>query len=97
MCCIFTTLVLLGPRVAGIIWWLINPVLWRSAFSSIIWPILGLLILPWTTLMYMLVFPGGVHGWEWLLVAVGFFADIASYAGGGYGNRNRMPGYSSSY
>ncbi len=97
MCCLFTTLVVLGPRFAGIIWWIINPVLWRSAFSSVIWPILGLLILPWTTLMYMLVFPGGIHGFEWVWIAIAVIADLASYGGGAYGNRNRIPGYSSSY
>ena len=95
MCCIFTLLVVLGPRVAGAIWWIANPALWQKAFTTIIWPILGLIFLPWTTLMYMLVFPGGVVGFEWVWIGLAVIADIASYAGGGYGNRNRIPGYSS--
>ena len=33
-----------------------------------------------------------VHGNLTALEAV--LADIASYSGGGYGNRNRIPGYS---
>ena len=71
MCCIFTLLVVLGPRVAGVIWWLVRPALWQTAFNTIIWPILGLIFLPWTTLMYMLVFPGGVVGFEWVLARSG--------------------------
>jgi hypothetical protein len=46
-------------------------------------------------LMYMLVFPGGVNGFEWVWIALAVIADLASYAGGGYGNRNRIPGYAS--
>jgi hypothetical protein len=94
MCCIFATLVLLGPRIVGAIWWIVRPVLWQTAFSTWIWPLLGLIFLPWTTLMYMLVFPNGVTGFEWVLMAIAVIADIASYGGSAYGNRDRIPGYS---
>jgi hypothetical protein len=62
-------------------------------FSSWIWPLLGLILLPWTTLMYVLVFTGGVTGIEWLFIGLSVFADITSYAGSAYGNRDRIPGY----
>ncbi|HMT21290.1 MAG TPA: hypothetical protein PKE20_08615, partial [Promineifilum sp.] len=61
-----------------------------------IWPVLGLVFLPFATLMYVAVAPGGITSWDWLWMGLAVFADIASYAGGGYGNRNRMPGYSNS-
>jgi hypothetical protein len=93
MCCIFASLVLLGPRIVAGLWWLFRPVLWQSAFSSFIWPLLGLIFLPWTTLMYVLVFAGGVTAIEWLFIGMAVFADIASYAGSAYGNRDRIPGY----
>jgi hypothetical protein len=92
MCCIFASLVLLGPRIVGALWWLFRPVLWQSAFSHWIWPLLGLIFLPWTTLMWVLVYTGGVTGIEWLFIAMAVFADIASYAGSAYGNRDRIPG-----
>jgi len=92
MCCIFASLVLLGPRIVGALWWLFRPVLWQSAFSHWIWPLLGLVFLPWTTLMWVLVYTGGVTGIEWLFIAMAVFADIASYAGSAYGNRDRIPG-----
>ncbi len=93
MCCFFTTLVLFGPRLAIVIWWLIQPMRWQAAFATFIWPFLGFLFLPWTTLMYVIVAPGGVTGFDWFWLILMLIADIGSYAGGGYGNRNRIPGY----
>ena len=90
MCCFFTALVFFGPRLAILVWWLINPVYIGAAFSNWILPLLGFIFLPWTLLMYLIVFPGGVVGFDWLIVALGVVADIASYAGGGYGNRSRI-------
>jgi hypothetical protein len=92
MCCFFTTLVFLGPRAAILIWWLVNPVRWQATFSSFIWPLLGFLFVPWATLMYVLVAPGGVVGLDWIWLGLAVLADISMYAGGGYGNRDRIPG-----
>lgn len=96
MCCIFTLLVFLGPRIAGIFWWIFQPARWSLAFGgTIIWPILGLIFLPWATLMYLILAPGGIVGfWEWGFLILAIVADIASYAGGGYGNKERIPGVS---
>ena len=96
MCCVFTILLLLGPRFAGAIWLLVNPTLWvPRTFQTWLWPLLGIIFLPWTTLMYVIVAPGGINGlWEWLFIGLAVIADIGSYTGGGYGNRKRIPGYS---
>jgi len=95
MCCVFTILVVLGPRFAGAIWWLVQPARWQLVFQNWLWPLLGIIFLPWTTLMYVIVAPGGINGlWEWLFIGLAVIADIASYTGGGYGNRRRIPGYS---
>ena len=96
MCCFFTVLVFLGPRIAGIIWWLASPVRWvgataASAFNTALWPILGILFLPWTTLMYVVVAPGGVNGFlEWASIVLAVIIDLAAYGGGGFGNRDRV-------
>jgi hypothetical protein len=95
MCCLLTALVAIGPRAAIFVWWLIDPVRWQLAFGGILWPLLGLLFLPWTTLMYVAVAPGGIDGLDWIVIAIGFAIDIAAYSGGAYGNRNRVPGYGS--
>ena len=57
MCCLFSTLFLLGPRAAIIIWWIAQPVRWDAAFSSWLWPVIGFFIAPWTTLMWAGVAP----------------------------------------
>jgi hypothetical protein len=92
MCCFVTVLLFLGPRVADVIWWIANPSRWDLAFNSVVWPILGIIFAPWTTLMYMIVFAGGVNGLEWLWFGLGILADVGMYVGGGAGNRDRIPG-----
>ena len=93
MCCFYTVLVLLGPRAAIIVWWLVDPVRWQTTFNTFFWPLLGVLFLPWSTLMYVLVAPGGVNSWDFLWLGLSLLADISSYLGGAYGNRDRIPGY----
>jgi hypothetical protein len=66
---------------------------WQATFSSFIWPLLGFIFVPWTTLMYVLIAPGVVVGFDWIWLALAVLADISMYAGGGYGNRDRIPGY----
>ena len=93
MCCFFTTLLFFGPRLAFLIYWLVpvGRVKIFLAFNTWIWPLLGLIFLPWTILMYVIVFPVG--GFDWIWLGLAFAADIAGYVGGAR-NRNRVPGYS---
>ena len=88
MCCFFIVLLTLGPRIAAILWWLVQPTRWSLAFESALWPILGIIFLPWTLLFYMLVFPGGVVGIDWLWIVIGLVGDVASYTGGGWRRRD---------
>lgn len=94
MCCLFTSLFLLGPRVANVVWWILQPGRWDAAFSSWVWPVFGILFAPWTTMMYVIVAPAGVIGFDWFWVALGVIADVAFYTGGAWGNRGRIPGSS---
>ena len=96
MCCLLTTLVFLGPRAAIVLWWLVVPARWSQTFDSFLLPALGFVFLPWTTLMYVVVAPRGVVGFDWLWLGLALFADVAAYAGGGFGNRRRIPGYAGS-
>ncbi len=81
MCCFVLLVGLLGPRVAIIAMWLFGNRV-DLAFDSWLWPLLGLLVAPWTTLMYLLVWSpgGGVSGGEWILVGIGVALDVATYA-----------------
>jgi hypothetical protein len=81
MCCFLLLFSALVPRFAIIAMWLFGSRV-DAAFSSALWPLLGLLVAPWTTLMYLIVWSpiGGVSGAEWILVGLGIAADIATYA-----------------
>ena len=102
MCCVITALLLLGPRLAIIIWWLVDPTRFNLAFHTwtdslkialpgCLWPVLGFLFVPWTTLAYLLVFPGGVTGLDWVVLALGLILDLSAH-GSGYRHRDRMRG-----
>ena len=82
MCCLALIAGFIGPRLAAVVWWIADPTRWDLAFSSWIWPLLGILVLPWTTLAYVLMWSvvGGVEGWEWIVVALGFAIDVATYS-----------------
>ena len=91
MCCVFTILLFFGPRLAILVWWLINRLYVSRAFdNSWLLGILGWIFLPWLTLMYLIVYPGGIGGLDWLWLGLGLLADLAYYAGGGWGNRRRV-------
>ncbi len=82
MCCLALIAGFIGPRLAAVLWWIFDPTRWDLAFGSWFLPVLGILLLPWTTLAYVLMWSavGGVEGWEWIIVGIGFAADIATYS-----------------
>jgi hypothetical protein len=90
MCCIVAALFALGPRAAIFAWWLIEPLRWQAAFDTVIWPIVGFVILPWTTLMWLVVAPGGIDGLDWLWITIAVAMDVFGWFGGAYTNRSRM-------
>jgi hypothetical protein len=92
VCCIFTVLALLGPRAAAVVWWLADSARWGLAFNGLLVPLLGILFLPLTTLMYVLVFPGGVEGLDIVWLGIAFGLDLFTMLGGGYRNRNTISG-----
>ena len=81
MCCLALTAGFLGPRLALSLWWIFGNKV-DIAFDTWIWPLLGLIFLPWTTLAYVLAWGpvNAVSGAGWLVVALGFAADIATYS-----------------
>jgi len=97
MCCFFLSLVFFGPRLAILIGWFFPAFRanWELAFESWFIGFIGWLFVPWTTLMYVFVARGGVEGFDWVWLALGVFADIASYAAGS--ERRRLPGYEYDY
>ena len=92
--CAILSLALFGPRAAAIIWWLADSARWTLAFGeNFLLPAAGILFLPWTTIVYVLVFPEGLSGIDMVGLVVAAVADIGSYLGGGVQGRRT---YSSS-
>jgi hypothetical protein len=89
-CCLFASLLAGAPRLGFLIWWVAQPYRIQATFQSFIWPALGLVFLPWTTIVYVAVAPGGITWFDWILLAVALLADISSYGGGGWAQRRRM-------
>ena len=90
MCCVLAVIIAIGPRVGLILWWILAPFRFSLVFDSIIWPILGVIFAPWTTLAWVFVGVNGVHGLDWILIAIGILADLASYGGSAYTNRDKV-------
>jgi hypothetical protein len=88
MCCLVAVVLLVGPRAGLVLWWLFNPSRFADAFDMLLIPLLGLVFLPWTTLAYLVVFPGGVGGLDWIWLLAGLLIDLGGY-GGGWGSRRR--------
>ncbi len=93
--CLFAMGAAFFPRLALLFVWLFTPLVNRAFQSTFLLPLLGIIFLPFTTLMYVLVYNPvvGVTGWGWLLVVLGLVLDISSYSSSAYTNRNRIPGY----
>jgi hypothetical protein len=90
-CCLLAVVGSFFPRVALLLMWIFTNYVDR-AFSSFIWPLLGLVFLPFTTIMFCLVYSpaaSGVVGANWIWVALGLLLDIGSYASGGYSRRSQ--------
>lgn len=89
MCCIVALMALIGPRIAFLFTWLFTDQV-QLAFKNDFWvPLLGMVFLPWTALMYALCYSpvDGISGFGVFLVAFGVVADFASYIGGRYSRR----------
>jgi hypothetical protein len=105
MCCLVTVLLLLGPRLAALVWWFIDtarfnlafqgwPHPFQLAFPLWVWPLVGVIFLPWTTLAYLFVYPGGMVGQAWLWIGLGLLLDVVSHWGGGFHSHERVSRYS---
>jgi hypothetical protein len=81
-----------------LMYWIARPAQVNAAFGTFIIPCLGFLFLPFTTLMYVLLWTPavGIQGLDWLWIGLAVVLDIASIAGAGYTNRDRIPGYTGS-
>lgn len=79
-CCLAVLVGAIWPRLTLILLWLFDPKYFTTAFQTWIFPLLGFIFLPTTTLAYELVknwSPGGrVDGYWLILLALGLLHDL---------------------
>jgi hypothetical protein len=83
-----------APRVMLALAWLFSdrwPIVWGDNWLA---PLLGIIFLPYTTIMYLLVWaPNGIQGWDWIWIALGLLLDVMHWAQY-IEKRKQVPGYS---
>ena len=79
MGCLFALLAGFFPRLALFIVWVARPALVGAAFGTWIVPLLGIIFLPFATLIYVILYtPGvGLTGWGWFWVILALIFDLA--------------------
>jgi hypothetical protein len=82
MGCLLVLLAAFAPRLIVIFAWIARPAYFDAVFSTWVFPLLGVIFLPFTTLMVLLVGdpPGGVHGLEWFWIVLAVLVDLSHYA-----------------
>jgi hypothetical protein len=90
MPCLLAMIGFFFPRVALVILWLTGYT--SNAFQTTLWPFLGFLFMPFTTLAYAYAMNtnGSVTGFYLFLVIVGVMMDVGVLGGGGHARRRRM-------
>jgi hypothetical protein len=94
-CCLGVILLAGAPRLALAIWWFSDPTRivgtfagWITSYGGVtapvwIWPLAGFLLLPWTTIAYVFVSPGGLTPVKWIILGIGLLLDLSAHGGGG--------------
>ena len=84
--CLLAFSIAVAPRLVLILAWIFSDrwaVVWQENFLL---PILGIIFLPYTTVMYMLAWSpavaggGNIEGWDWMWIILGLILDIMKWA-----------------
>lgn len=100
-CCLGVLLLGGTPRLALALWWFMDPARIMAAFAGWtttlggltappwVWPLAGLLLVPWTTIAYVFVSPGGITTLEWIVLGIALLIDLSTHGGGGRAYQQR--------
>jgi hypothetical protein len=92
MPCLFAAFAALFPRLAVVIIWIARPELVERSFGgSLIFPVLGVVFLPFATLIYVVLYtPGvGLTSLAWVLVVIAGLFDLGQWSAG-YRQRRQL-------
>ena len=94
--CLLAMFMGMFPRAGTLLIWLARPNLFSAAFGgSWFWPILGIIFLPFTTLMYVILWTNGtgIAGFDWFWLVLAVVLDIGHWTHTGYTNRDQISSY----
>ena len=92
--CLFAVFGAFFPRLMVLFIWIARPGIFEAAINSALVAILGIIFLPFTTLMYVLLWtPAGLRGFDFVWLLLAFLLDIGGLLGSGYANRERAGGF----
>ena len=91
--CLLAFSIAVAPRLVLVLAWIFGDY-WDRVWEGVdwFWPLLGIIFLPFTTIMYMLVWTptigggSGIDGWDWMWILLGLVLDLSKWAGL-WGNR----------
>ena len=94
MPCLFALFAAFTPRLALLFLWLFTPMVNSVFHGAWLWPLLGIIFLPFTTLMYVLVVAplGPTNIWGWFAVLMGLLIDLRNVFDA-YANRSEIDRY----
>lgn len=84
------------PRIGTLFIWIARPTQFMNSFNDKWWwAILGIIFLPFTTLIFVILTwgAGGLYGWDWFWIVMAVLIDLMHYTTTAYYNRDRIPGY----
>jgi hypothetical protein len=81
MGCLFAIIAGLFPRLGLFIVWIARPALVNAAFDTWIFPLLGIIFLPFTTLMYVILYTPtiGLTGWDYFWLVIAALLDVSHW------------------
>lgn len=93
--CLIVLASFISARLAIFLVWLFDNERLSMAMPSGLVGLLGFFLLPWTMLAYVVCYApiGGVSGFGWFIVALGFLADLGSYGSSDRARRQRSGAY----
>ena len=69
------------PRAAMIVWWVVDPSGFSAAFwQSQIWPLAFFVCLPYAGLLLLITAPGGMDTVDWIMVGFASVSDVLTYS-----------------
>ena len=92
--CLLAIGIAFAPRIMLILAWIFSErwdTVWQGNWFV---PLLGIIFLPFTTVMYVLSWNPvtGIQGWDWMWIGLGVLLDIMKW-NQIYLNRKHVPGY----